>query len=197
MTTISDVSICNRALDLLGADPITSLEDGSKAGNLCRRNFEAVRNQVLRAYPWNSAMRRASLPALSTAPAWGYARQFQLPEGPSPERCLRVYRLEGEIDGATLDWKVIGRTIQTDEAAPLNIEYIAEITDPAQFDPLLAEAIAGQLGVYLAANLTESGSRMEVAKDYLKEVLRQARETDAQEGSVETIDADLWLASRL
>ena len=61
--TISTVSICNRALDLLGADPITSLEDGSKAANLCQRNFEPSADSVLRLYPWNAALRRARLPA--------------------------------------------------------------------------------------------------------------------------------------
>jgi hypothetical protein len=198
--TISVVSICNRGLDLLGADPITSLTDGSKPANLCLRNYDAVRDATLRAYAWNSAKRRASLPAMSAAPAWGYARQFQLPEGPVPERCLRLWRTEQEALGIRgVEYKIEGRLIVTDLAAPLNIEYIAQLLDPALMDPLLAETIAARLGVYLAANLTESGARVQGAVDYYKTTRDEAYQADAMEGSQEdfaTDDEALILLSR-
>jgi hypothetical protein len=50
--TTSVVSICNTALDLLGSDSITSLADDSKAARFCARNYERVRDAVLRAYPF-------------------------------------------------------------------------------------------------------------------------------------------------
>jgi hypothetical protein len=188
---ISTVSICNRALDLLGADPIISLDDGSKAANLCQRNFAATADSVLRLYPWNAAMRRASLPALGDAPAWGYVHQYQLPEGPDPAPCLRLIRVEsGEA------FRVEGKRVLTDYAAPLNILYIGRILDPAEYDPLLAEAISAKLAVHLAGNLTESASRIEAMRDYLKNILAGARAVDAQEGGAEAIEIDAWLAAR-
>jgi hypothetical protein len=189
--TISVVSICNRALDLLGADPLTSLEDGTKTANLCLRNFTAIRDIVLRSYPWNSAMRRAALPALAELPAWGYLFQYELPTGPLPERCLRVHRVaRGE------NYRIEGRRILTDYPAPLQILYVAQIDDPADFDPLLAESIAARLGVYLAANLTESASRVDAMREYYLDTLALARSVDAQEGGAGELDADVWLASR-
>jgi hypothetical protein len=189
--TISVVSICNRALDLLGADPLTSLEDGTKTANLCLRNFAAIRDIVLRSYPWNSAMRRAGLAALADAPAWGYLFQYELPTGPAPERCLRVHRVaRGE------NFRIEGRRILTDYPAPLQILYVAQIDDPADFDPLLAESIAARLSVYLAANLTESASRVDAMREYYLDTLALARSVDAQEGGADELDADVWLASR-
>lgn len=108
--TFSAVQICNRALDILGADPVLSLTDNSEAGRLCNRNFAPVRDAVLRAYPWNAAMRRAALPALAEPPSWGFAAAYQLPVD-----CLRLWRVENE-DCA--DWRVEGRTVVTDMAAP-------------------------------------------------------------------------------
>ena len=188
---ISTVSICNRALDLLGADPITSLEDGSKAANLCQRNFEPSADSVLRLYPWNAALRRARLPALNEAPGWGYLYQYQLPQGPEPAFCLRLL----EVDNGT-DYRVEGRRILADYAAPLDILYIGRIVDVASYDSLLAEAVAAKLAVHLAGNLTESGSRIEVARDYLRTVLAEAKAVDAQEGGASDLVVDAWLAAR-
>jgi hypothetical protein len=188
---ISTVSICNRALDLLGADPITSLEDGSKAANLCQRNFEPSADSVLRLYPWNAALRRARLPALAEQPSWGYRHQFQLPQGPEPAFCLRLL----EVDNGT-DYRVEGRRILADYAAPLDILYIGRIVDIASYDPLLAEAVAAKLAVHLAGNLTESGSRIEAARDYLRQILAEAKAIDAQEGGSSDLVVDAWLAAR-
>lgn len=188
---ISTVSICNRALDLLGADPITSLEDGSKAANLCQRNFEPSADSVLRLYPWNAALRRARLPALSDTPSWGYLYQYQLPQGPEPAFCLRLL----EIDNGS-DYRIEGRRVLADYAAPLDILYIGRVTDTATFDPLLAEAVAAKLAVHLAGNLTESGSRIEAARSYLREILAQAKAIDAQEGGAASLVVDAWLQAR-
>lgn len=189
--TISTVSICNRALDLLGADPITSLEDGSKAANLCQRNFEPSADSVLRLYPWNAALRRARLPALAAAPVWGYRYQYQLPQGPEPALCLRLL----EVDNGT-DFRIEGRRILADYGAPLDILYVGRIIDSADYDPLLAEAVAAKLAVHLAGNLTESASRIEAARDYLRGVLAEAKATDAQEGGASDLVVDAWLAAR-
>lgn len=190
--SISVIAICNRALDLLAVDPITSLEDDSKAARLCNRNYAPCRDSILRAYPWNSALRRVLLPALSETPAFGAAYAYALPEGPEPLRCLRVL----EVDDAEV-WKVEGRKILTDCAAPLAISYIGQIEDPADFDPLLSEAIAAKLAVYLSANLTESGARLQAVQEYLGDILAMAKSADAQEGSAGALVADQWLQSRI
>src|SRR3546814_6931193 len=88
MTSV--VSICNRALTLLGQKTITSLEDNSQAARLCVESYGPTRDAVLRDHPWNCAIARADLAALSEAPAFEFGRQFQLP----PD-CLRVLELWG------------------------------------------------------------------------------------------------------
>lgn len=188
----SVVSICNRALDLLGADPIASLEDGSKLAGLCQRNFEPSADSVLRLYPWNAALNRVRLPALAEAPSWGYAAQYQLPPGPQPAYCLRVL----EVAGCD-DYRIEGRRILADAPAPLDILYIGRITDATQYDPLLAEAIAARLSVQLAGNLTESGSRIEAARTHFNDILRQAKVSDAQEGGAQQLSVDAWLQARV
>lgn len=186
MTSV--VAICNRALDMLGADPVTSLDDDTKAARLCARNYQPVRDAVLRAYPWNAAVRRASLAALTEVPAWGSARQFQLPEGPDPEPCLRLLSIEGETR-LGLRYKVEGRRVVTDEAAPLRILYIARIEDPSQLDPMLADAIATRLAADLSYSLTASAALGQTLMDIYRAKLAEARATDAEEGVADDIVA--------
>lgn len=194
---IDPISICNRTCDLLAINPISSFGDDSKAARVFARNYEAARDRSLRSYPWNCAMRVASLPATADKPAWGYERQFQLPEGPDPAYCLRVYRTEYEALGGTDDYKIRGRAIHSNAAAPLNIEYIARVEDPSLFDALLQEVIAADLGVYCGAQLIEAGSRMQAMVEYLGDVLKRAKIADAQEGTPNKIVQDYFLQARI
>lgn len=194
---VSEVSICNRALAMLGVDPILSFDDDNKAGRTCKANYAPTRNAVFRAYPWNCITQRASLPALVETPAWGFAQQYALPEGPSPARCFRVRVVEGELEGTASPYKVEGRRIVTDDGAPLNILYLAEITDPGLYDPLLADAIAYRFAAEFCYSFT--GSRTAAADMRLgyKDALSEARRTDAQEGTPDELLANLWLESRI
>lgn len=193
---ISEVSICNRALDMLGADPITSLDDAIKPARLLKRAFEPVRDATLRAYPWNCAMARATLSALTEAPVFEFAQQYQLPEGPNPPYCLRVWRVAGEIEGAATPYRIEGRRLLSDDGPPLQLLYIARVTDPAQFDPLLGEAIAARLAADLAYSLTGSTALGQVMLAVYQAKLIEARAVDAREGSPEEITASQWLEAR-
>lgn len=192
----STVELCNRALDLIGTNSITSLNDNSKAARLCNRNFGPVRDAVLRSYPWNCAMTRARLPALVTAPAFGYARAFQLPQGPDPAYCLRVWEINGE-PAEDIDYQIEGRTIVTDEAAPLDIRYVARIEDPTLFDPLLDDAIAARLAVDIAFSLVSNATLVTELRNAYVAKMNEARMIDAREGKirVETY-ADQWIGAR-
>jgi hypothetical protein len=193
---ISDIAICNRALDMLGADPIVSFDDASQVGRLCRRNNEPVRGAVLRAYPWNPAIRRAALPKLAEAPEWGFAFQYALPEGPEPPCCLRVLAIESEAEDAASEYRIEGRRILSDEGPPLRILYIARIADPTRFGPLLADAIAARLAAELAYPLTASTALGQAMAQSYRDKLVEARATDAQEGSAGRLSAGEWLESR-
>ena len=183
---VSTVDICNRALQKLGERKITSLDDDVKTARECKRAFELVRDAVFRDHPWNSLLARASLAALSEAPAWGFATQFQLPVD-----CLRV--LEADTSH---DWQVEGRKILSDAGAPLNILYVRQETDPTQYDLLLVEALAARLAAELAEALTQSNTKKEAAERQYLDVLSRARRADAQEGTARQLTRSTWLEAR-
>lgn len=143
----SEVSICNRALALLGAHPITSLQDDSSEAHVCNAVYADARDAVLRSRPWSCAIQRATLAKLSTDPVWGFKKAFSLPNDP---HCLSVLELK-EVS----PYRVEGRTLlcDTDTAT---IKYVARITDPGQFDPALAFALACRISAEISYALTQN-----------------------------------------
>lgn len=178
---------CNSALASLGARSVTSLVEESKEARLCALRAEPVRDALLRAHPWNFAMKRAELPAL--AEGTGDASRFQLPAD-----CLIVRRVEAAEPDA---WSVEGRTLIAPVPPPAAVRYTARITDPTQWDALFAECFAAKLAAELAVAVT--GSRGEEAhreKLYLGK-LADARRNDAQESGGTMLRDGSWLDARV
>jgi len=188
----SDVSICNRALRVLGVAPILALGEDSKAGSWAQETYADVRDGLLAEYPWNFAIRRALLAAGGSAPLWGQSRAF-----PLPADCLRVLAVEGEPLTRVEPYRIEGRAIATDAAPPLGIRYIARVTDPAQFSPLFVEALAARLAAEGAFHFTGSTSREEQLRQAYRELAANARRYDAQEGTAEALVANDWVEARV
>lgn len=181
--TLTD--LCNEALDLTGASPISALNDGTIEADLCARSYPQVRDRVLREYPWNCAVMRA---ALTHIPGGLDGFTYELPD--APDHCLRV--LEADDDCAV--WSVeqlrdsgqLKRVLRSDRPVT-RVRFIRRIEDPAEFDPLLAALIAAELAVRLAAKLTESAARMGELREHAAKLRLQARQTDALEAGVTTL----------
>jgi hypothetical protein len=189
LTELSEVAICNLALQDVGRGlSITALDENSQAARACRLRYPFARDACLRAYDWNFAAARASLPALATPPSFGFASAFQLP----PD-CLFV-RAVGEADDCA--WVVESGTLLSDEGAPLKITYTRAVTDPAAFDPLFAETLAVRIASEIAVSLTESAGKAQALWQVYQQKLAEARRRDAQEGVGPHAREREWIGSR-
>ena len=190
---ISETNICNQALLKNGAKPaISSLTEDSDNARLCNTFYASVRDAVLRSHPWNCAIKRTTLTALSEAPEMDYDHQYQLPTNPW---CLRVLQV-GKLEDQPTRWKVEGRLLLTDENSP-PIAYIKRITDTNEFDPLLIDALVLKLALKMSMPLT---SELRLVKALIEEIetvsLPEARSIDGQESSVQRIQTTEFLDSR-
>ena len=172
MTSVVD--ICNSALNQMGANNIISLTEDSKNARILNQRFEYVRDTVFRAHPWNCLMRRVVLSPDSTAPAFGFEKQFSLPTDPY---CLRVLRL----DDSDLIFRVEGRKILCDDDT-INLLYVARITDAAQYDLNLVETLAAALAADTAYAIVGSVSLASNMVELYNRKLSEARFVDATEG---------------
>lgn len=170
----SEVDVCNIALAEIGADLIMTIDQNTSGAKACNARLADVRDGVLRAHPWNCAVKRFALPVLGDKPAYQWSFQYRLPTDPF---CLRVLDL-AEPDAR---WQVEGRLILTDVPAPLRGRYIARVTDPNEWDALLVQAVAMRLAAAVAYRVTNSAAQGERCLRLYEEILRQARSVDAQE----------------
>jgi hypothetical protein len=189
IASYSEVAVANMALLALGRGKfITSLTEDSQAARVIRHFLPYCRDAVLRAYPWNFAQRRASLPALETAPAFEYAYAYTLPND-----CLWMHTVYG---GDAEAWKIEGGQILTNISAPLPVKYTLRVTDLASADPLFVNALASRIASDCAVALTETVGKAEALWSIYMAKLREARAIDAQEGQPDQMQNGSWHDAR-
>ena len=171
----SEVETINSALNMLGATNIIARDEDTKSARVTNQRFDAVRDAVFRAHPWNCLVTRVAVAADSAAPAFDWSYQFTLPTDPY---CLRVMRL----DYLDIEFRVEGRKILTDEST-INLVYLARVEDPNQWDSLLNEAIAARLASEVSFALVQSTSLTANLYTLYESKLSEARFTDATEGT--------------
>jgi len=192
----SVVEICNSALNVLGANNITSLTEDSKNARLCNQRYEPIRDAVFREHTWNCLVKRVELAQDVASPAFEYTYQYTLPSD-----CIRVLSIGGNHNGTSsnLDggqkFKVEGRKIVTDEQTVFLI-YSAKITDPNEYDTLLIESIVARLAAELCYAITSSTTLANSLKQEYLEKLRLARHADATEGTADVLDSSTYINAR-
>lgn len=192
----SVVDICNQALYLLGHDPITALDDGTRRANLCNLLWPEVRDAVLADHPWNCAVVRDELAQDATDPEFGYENRFALPTDPY---CLRVLSTDqdkymDENGQQAYPWEIEGRFLVINTMT-VKIKYVARVIDVTQYSPKLVTAIAAKLAAELAFPITKNnGVRAQMEELYDRKIA-EAKIVDAQEGTPLPFESNaLWNA---
>ena len=188
--TISNVAIANRALQKLGAERIESLTENSPNARSMNAAFEITRRAEIRRYDWSFAIARASIAADAADTTWGSWNRYSLPND-----FLRLIR--DDETGQAPDWRIEGLYIVTADASPLEIRYLADITDPTYFDTLFIEAFASKLAVECCQEITGSTSRKQDAKDDYSFAINEENRIGSIEKPAAESPEDSWLNARL
>jgi hypothetical protein len=171
----SVLEVCNRALSLLGNASVSSLDDGSVEARELARVYDGVRRGLLRRGAWSFAIARAELAASAAAPAFGWDAAY-----PLPSDYVRLVQV-GAREGEGIAYHLEGRSILTNEAAPLPVRYVRDETDAATFDAAFCDCLALALAHACCERLTQSRTRKgELAKE-LDDAWRQAKRVNAVE----------------
>jgi len=166
----SKTEICNRALEWLGKDPVTSIDSDQEPAKALRRVYDETRRSLLECHPWSFAVKRAAIPASATAPTWGYANGF-----PLPSDFLRLLTVENgpqfalEADPSGTQW------IVTDASAPLNIKYIYDVTDTGRYPATFVDAFAARLAFDICEDVTGSNAKNQANADRAQAFLLEAK----------------------
>lgn len=173
MTT--EVSICNQGLGWLGANLITSLDDESREAQLCKANYQYLRDAVLEAGNWTFATQWFDLAKLNNPPLSEYANSFEI-----PSEVLRVMFCGLDRRHPTT-WQREGNAIVTNDSR-CRIQAIRRIDDPARFSTLFAQALAHRIAADLAIPLTNSRSLAETHTALYIAKMKEAESMDNSQG---------------
>lgn len=182
--------ICNRALSLIGADPVQSLSDSGIASQNLNIQLPDAVQEVLCYHPFRCARKRTSLAPLVDAPAFSFKFAYQLPS----DFC----NLFGVYSDDTLltksDYQMEGSTILSD-VETMDIVYIALPENPKALIPAVQNAIVYLLA-YKMAELTTSSDALIVRlyQEYQTHLLEAVKRDN--QGAGDTGGETWWTEGR-
>jgi len=198
----SVVDIANEALNIIGANTISALDENSKAAIVVNQRYSTIRDSVFRDHPWNCLMSRATLAQDTETPDFGYTYQYTLPTLPY---CLRVLEFSNGTSSYPQDnmtnntggpvFVVEGRKLLTDEGT-VKIRYIARVEDPNEYDASLIDALAAKIATEICYSITGSASLVNTTFQLYQQKLSVAKNVDATEGAPQRIEASDFIESR-
>lgn len=168
---------------------LTSPSDNTVLGRAVAEVWDIERKAALREGAFSCAKTRKELPALSEPPKFGYARAFQL-----PGEALKLLEICG-IKGKRWTYES-GKRILTDAEAPLQVRYIKDLTEPAEFDESFAHAFALRIAMAIGPSIAGSAfDKAGVFREY-EAAIGGAQGADAIENPPIEHEESEWIFAR-
>ena len=144
----SALSICSDALQMLGAKPISSFNEGTDEANVADSLYQDIKKQALLVYPWSFVYKKIALAQLLTAPTTEYRYQYQLPgDRIGPPRSVTT---SASVGSPTIrNYRIFGDKLLTNETS-IYIDYpydVQEYEMPVYFIQLLKYMVAWHLAI--------------------------------------------------
>ena len=195
----TEVALVNMALTMLGQQPISALTDSNNRAVMADARYADVRDSVLRAHPWNCAIKRDILAKRADTPDWGYDNIFVLPADfvrlVDIEDPTQKYSIEAGNQGdATSDGNDL---VLLSDVSAMNIRYIYQLTLVVKMDHTLKHTIATRLAAELAMAIVGDSAKEQFLLEKYQMLLMQAQwEDSVQHNTTDTIHGGLWIESR-
>ena len=154
---MSQISICNQALLLLGEKRIQALDEDTPSASACDAFYESTIRFLLQDMKPGFARKRVRLTTTLEKPAWQFDKAFQLPQD-------YLVVVEQNVDdlGSLGDraWRVEGRAYLTNRAEP-DLLYIArDANTESLMDGGFIKTAAAYLAYEIAYPITNSDTKV-------------------------------------
>jgi hypothetical protein len=156
------LDVANMALAVLDEAPIDSLDQDVKAARLLNLHFDLTCEAELTKYAWVFAILSASVAGTDTGSGsctlnWAYEL---------PADCLSPLPLtdNGEPGGVPISWRQEAGLIYSNMSSPRIIRYVANLTDPNDWDALFTEVVVAALAIKIAHPLTHKSGMIDIAR---------------------------------
>lgn len=191
MATYTTIGLCNHALLLCGASPITSLSDDTANARSLNAIYENARKGFLTECRWTFALTRSTLVTISTTTmaflhdeeAYAYTR---------PTGALRVWQMS-DIEAI---WREEGDIIISNTAS-LGTLYTFDHTEVGLWRPKAVIAFIDKLCSDICFMILNSAPKAEAfLQKYQKVSLPAAMSEESQTGTHQEVIDDYWLKAK-
>jgi len=186
----SPVDICSRALILIGAEPITSFDDGNNEALVSANMYEDVARSALVNSRWRFSVDQAVLNRLSDAPTGRFDAAYQLPSA-----WLMTHAVT--VNDTPINYQTYGDKLFCDEAATseliLDYTYRANETDwPSYF----TIAVQYEMAAVLASSVARDTNLTGLMRQQAQIAMMRARALDSQQQVSRKLNTSRFIAQR-
>lgn len=187
---ITKTDLVNKALTLVGASPVTSIDDDTNNARIVSRVYEQALRSILSECKWNFATKRALLSVSADEMAWTYSGETTVYVKPSD--MIRIFG----TSSSTAIWREELDYIIAD-TADLGLIYTYYLDTPSKYSSVFVDAFIDKLCSDIAYMIVNSATLGEKFKTLYESVsLPKAMAANAQAGVQQTLQDDAWELSK-
>ena len=177
VSTKSDtaIDICNRGLIFIGAEPITSFDDGTTEARVAANIYEDVVQTSLTNARWRFATNQEALNRLTDAPTARFDLAYQ-----QPNDTLIVHAIT--VNDNPIEYQIYGDMIYADTTTTDTVVADYTFRQTEEFFPsYFVMAVAYGLAQVFATSIARDGSLTQTMATLVDAAMRKARSVDSQQ----------------
>lgn len=189
-TVNSGIDVCSRALILIGADPITSFDEGTTESTVAVNMYEDVARAALVNSRWRFATNQATLNLLSDAPTGRYDRAYQLPSD-----LLMLHAVT--VEDLQIEYQMYGDKVfadsDTSDVLVADYTFRAEETSwPSYF----TIAVEYSLAIVFATSIARDSTLASLMSSQAQTAMSKARTLDSQQQTARKLVTSRFITER-
>ena len=186
----SPLDICSRSLILIGAEPISSFDDGSTEALVCVNLYEDLVRTSLTNTRWRFATNQQVLNRLTNEPTGRYDQAYQLPTD-----SIMVHALT--VNDNNIDYQLYGDNAfaNTSTADVVIADYTFRVSE-IHFPSYFTIAVTFSLAVVLATSIARDASLAQLMTVRADGAMAKARSLDSQQQTTRVLETTRFLTAR-
>ena len=186
----SPLDICSRSLILIGAEPISSFDDGSTEALVCVNLYEDLVRTSLTNTRWRFATNQQVLNRLTNEPTGRYDQAYQLPTD-----SIMVHALT--VNDNNIDYQLYGdKAFANTSTADVVIAAYTFRVSATHFPSYFTIAVTFSLAVVLATSIARDASLAQLMTVRADGAMAKARSLDSQQQTTRVLETTRFLTAR-
>ena len=186
----SAIDICNRGLTFIGAEPITSFDDGTTEASVAANVYEDVVQSSLCNARWRFATNQQTLNRLTDAPTARYDLAYQ-----QPNDTLIIHAIT--VNDNPIEYQIYGDMIYADTSTTDTVVADYTFRQTEEFFPsYFIMAVAYGLAQVFATSIARDGSLTQTMATLADRAMLKARSVDSQQQTTRKLITGRFVQNR-